>query len=1742
MSSCRSLKPLPAYFLIWMLLGVGEGNSQNLAPNNWFYGNDQKVLLFNKSDGQLRLDSIQATPFGIGGSAVVNSYFSGDFFFYSDGVNLYDASHQIMPGASGGLSGNASINQPAAVAPVPSTTNSYYIITNTGGSAPNQVEVRVVDMGRQGNFMAGQPMLGDVEPGSTVIFNTNAPAEAMIVIEGDSLLMNWLLIQDAVTTEYRVYAIGANSNFTLASTLTLSQPLIAANFSYSPASNKVAVAPKDQNRNVHILDFNTGTGALSLDTDILNSGNADFATEAIYDTEWSLDGGRLYISRHGGSGNVANVFQVDLADTLQFLNPVLSSPVFRSYGLKLAPDSSIYHLYQNSSGSAFLLGRIDSVNNPVSNILYDPSPLGNLDFNGKQFPEFSPPHLADSFMTVFDCEDLCMGNPTKFYPTVTPQAESYFWNFGDGNSSDFRVPIHTYDMAGSFQVTLTVRRNGKTDQFMKIVTIMDPMAMLDLGADTTICFGEMLVLDPDPMNQLPLGTTFRWNDGSTGQTLTIDQPGLYWVAADIPGGCILYAEKTVSQFQNDNPISNFWYFGALAGIDFNQAPPQAVLDSNMDTPEGTATVSDANGDLIMYTNGSTVFDKDHNIMTNGTNIGGDALATQSSIIVQFPNDDTYLYIFTTEEIYGTNTFNLNYAVVDIKQNAVIQKGLQLFANSTERVTAFGSGGNFVWLIAHEYGNNTFRAYPITEDGIGEPVLSSAGSIHSIATRENGEGYMKISAMGTKLGVALPTSNANYVEVFDFNMNTGDISECLNQVDLGKSGTQQVYGIEFSPQENKIFASLIGSPSSILEFRVDTCDVDLAEQSIRALTGLQVGDEYGAIQIGPDFQTYVAVNNSPFLATINANDSINPSNPQVSTVNPNGFDLNGRNSMLGLPNFIQNLATPPMAPSMSLSNACAGDSVMFTATGVTNPSIDEFSWSITLNGVPVATSNLQDPSFVFDSAGVYDVTMVVSNRCTDTLTMMPFDTTLVGTFEIFDAAPNAQLPQFALICGQFATLVADTLNDPTLNYRWSTGETTRTIMVSRPGSYTVFITTQDGCTSPLDTVDVFDGNPLVTIGQDQAACLNSAVTDLDAGNPGAAYVWFLNEIQVGTVRTQSVNTTSLGAMEYRVEVTDSITGCTGRDTIVIQVTEVPTYSAAPFTTSGCGISDGRIVLSGAGTSNYQFLWSTGSNNPDSLTMLPAGTYSVDITDVVTGCVQTIGGIAVPDGGGVFGISQSAALSTCFPGSTIGGVNFSVEVTVDSLANLPLSYILVDQTSGGTVGQGSSINTRIFTASAIDIPPGPYTIEITDSTQCVSTDPVTVSTVATVSFQFAASVVNGCEIDGGAVLEVTNFDAGSDFQWSTVDGSFGGTTNNAIAVAATTGTYTVVVSNTSGVCDSSAAVQATVAPDPDPVVSTTDDDCDGQLIIDALDNNNNGSNTYTYIWNTGEQTMSIAADTSGTYQVTLRNQQTGCTGEAEGTFNVEGALDVIIDGTPQCSNQLPVELTANVGTIAGALFEWSRNGSVLPESTPTIEVTIDGDYQVIATDDRTASGGTVCTSTANLTVLVDSIQRGELELSEEYCSLEGTLTLDPGVFAFHQWSTGATTRTITLSETAEPRDGLFLVDLFTASGCLTSDTTFVTNDCRPRVVVPNAFAPSSSISNNQVFRAFLELRVDNFEIFIYNRWGELVFHSTDQDFQWNGLTVRGIEAPTGTYAYTMKYESTLEPELGVVEQQGGVVLVR
>ena len=95
----------------------------------------------------------------------------------------------------------------------------------------------------------------------------------------------------------------------------------------------------------------------------------------------------------------------------------------------------------------------------------------------------------------------------------------------------------------------------------------------------------------------------------------------------------------------------------------------------------------------------------------------------------------------------------------------------------------------------------------------------------------------------------------------------------------------------------------------------------------------------------------------------------------------------------------------------------------------------------------------------------------------------------------------------------------------------------------------------------------------------------------------------------------------------------------------------------------------------------------------------------------------------------------------------------------------------------------------------------------------------------------------------------------------------------------------------------------------------------------------------------------------------------------------------------------------------------------------------------------------------------------------------------------------------------------------------------------ITAPNAFSPNGNSQNDEFF-VFSTFVSDDFEILLYNRWGELVFQSDDKDFKWNGGYNNQASdiLPGGTYVYVIKFVSEYQPERGIQEKRGGVVLLR
>src|SRR5688572_19089790 len=98
--------------------------------------------------------------------------------------------------------------------------------------------------------------------------------------------------------------------------------------------------------------------------------------------------------------------------------------------------------------------------------------------------------------------------------------------------------------------------------------------------------------------------------------------------------------------------NNNWYFGGTAGLTFSSTAgrpvPSLLLNSVMRADEGSATISNEQGELLFYTNGKTVYNREHEIMANGDDLDGNLSACQSSLIIPVPGNDSIYYVFTTD--------------------------------------------------------------------------------------------------------------------------------------------------------------------------------------------------------------------------------------------------------------------------------------------------------------------------------------------------------------------------------------------------------------------------------------------------------------------------------------------------------------------------------------------------------------------------------------------------------------------------------------------------------------------------------------------------------------------------------------------------------------------------------------------------------------------------------------------------------------------------------------------------------------------------------------------------------------------------------------------------------------------------------------------------------------------------------------------------------------------------------------
>ncbi|MBL7930820.1 MAG: hypothetical protein JNL60_02905, partial [Bacteroidia bacterium] len=113
--------------------------------------------------------------------------------------------------------------------------------------------------------------------------------------------------------------------------------------------------------------------------------------------------------------------------------------------------------------------------------------------------------------------------------------------------------------------------------------------------------------------------------------------------------------------QNENKK---WYFGLYAGLDFMTSPPTALNNGTLVSSWGSASVADANGNLLFYTTGDTIFNQNHVVMANGGIGNGNVSSLESALIIKLPGSTSQYYVFALNAPTA-NAFSLNYSIVDM---------------------------------------------------------------------------------------------------------------------------------------------------------------------------------------------------------------------------------------------------------------------------------------------------------------------------------------------------------------------------------------------------------------------------------------------------------------------------------------------------------------------------------------------------------------------------------------------------------------------------------------------------------------------------------------------------------------------------------------------------------------------------------------------------------------------------------------------------------------------------------------------------------------------------------------------------------------------------------------------------------------------------------------------------------------------------------------------------------------------
>ncbi len=634
---------------------------------------------------------------------------------------------------------------------------------------------------------------------------------------------------------------------------------------------------------------------------------------------------------------------------------------------------------------------------------------------------------------------------------------------------------------------------------------------------------------------------------------------------------ILFNFQSSAQRETD-----FWYFGNYAGLDFSSGNPEPLTNGQLQNYEGCATISDSTGQLLFYTNGVTVWNKEHQIMSNGNNLFGDASSTQSAIIVPMPESDNFIYIFTADVLVDDekryfDTNGLRYSIVNMDfesgNGEVIYKNISLLDSTLEKITAIKHSNNKdYWIIAHEYGNNKYYSYLLDKNGLNSPIISNVGTIFTNDQRL-AIGYMKASPDGTKIVTAILRKSK--WQILDFNNTTGILS---NPIEITRPSINLAYSCEFSPDASKLY---ISSLDTLLQADMNAGSQTDIQNSITQVAIFN--SPIGAIQNANNRKMYITNDTSYYLSVINYPDS---------SVSLCGFEqeaifLDGRKTRLGLPNFIQSYF---IKPSFYVEDICYKDTSKFIINNISN--IDSVSWNFgDINSASLNISEEINPTHIFTETGLFNVNLTVwynnvSYNYYENIKIIPLPKLNLGNDTTFCIANNYTLNAYS----------------PHLSYLWNDASTDSVLEVNTTNKYWVEVQNIYTTCKNSDTINiVFSEIPEIDLGNDTSFCENSTF-NIDAFHENYTYVWQDNSTN-SYFETDTIGT-------FFVEIAN-LDNCKNSDTISLSYKYLPKFH---FIKDTAICENSTYILSPKLADDTEYLWQDETTN-DTYSVFEEGKYKL-----------------------------------------------------------------------------------------------------------------------------------------------------------------------------------------------------------------------------------------------------------------------------------------------------------------------------------------------------------------------------------------------------------------------------------------------------------------------------------------------------------------------------------------------------